>query len=113
MGAIAHFFESLNSHLSAFFASLSVHFISLCERFAYPVLSKFFLPINNFLAPIYQPYATITAITFFVGTMLWVGLYLREGYVNRGRPKRTWYTDLRIWTVVSMLPHVFVYFYFY
>ena len=96
-----------------FFVALHAGMVSICEKFFAPVLGVFFRPINTVLSPIYQPYATIVAITFFVGTMLWVGLYLKETYVNEGRPKQTWYTDLRLWTVVSMLPHVFVYIYFY
>lgn len=86
---------------------------SFCGDVFYPVLSKFFHPINDFLSPIYQPWATIIAVGFFLGTMLWVGLILRESYVNLGRPNKAWWTDLRLWTVISMLPHVFVYFYFY
>jgi hypothetical protein len=43
--------------------------------------------------------------------MVWVGLILNEKYVNRGRPFKSPWTDLRLWTVVSMLPHVLVYFY--
>lgn len=89
------------------------HIQAFCKIVFYPVLSKFFGPINDFLDPIYQPWATICAISFFVGTMLWVWFYLDESYVNLGRPAKAWYTDLRIWTIISMLPHVFVYFYFY
>lgn len=85
---------------------------AFCQTVFYPVLSKIFDPINSMLAPIYQPWATIAAITFFVGTMLWVWFYLGESYVNLGRPVKAWYTDLRVWTVISMLPHVFVYLYF-
>ncbi len=86
---------------------------AFCGKVFYPILNVFFAPINTLLAPIYKPWATIVAIGFFVGTMLWVGFVLRESYVNLGRPTKAWYTDLRLWTVISMLPHVFVYFYFY
>ena len=51
-------------------------------------------------------------MSFFVGTMIWVGVILKESYVNEGRPNKSIWTDLRLWTVVSMLPHVFVYWYF-
>ena len=44
--------------------------------------------------------------------MLWVGLLLNPKYVNRGRPYKSIWTDLRFWTVISMTPHVVVYFYF-
>lgn len=86
---------------------------AFCTAVFYPFLSRIFHPINDLLSPIYQPWATITAIGFFVGTMLWICLILKESYVNEGRPNKRWYSDLRLWTVLSMLPHVFVYFYFY
>lgn len=86
---------------------------AFCTAVFYPFLSRIFHPVNDFLAPIYQPWASITAIGFFVGTMLWVCLILKESYVNEGRPNKRWYSDLRLWTILSMLPHVFVYFYFY
>lgn len=78
----------------------------------YPILSPVFGPVNSFLAQFYQPYAMICAIGFFVGTMIWVGVILNERYVNRGRPSKSLWTDLRLWTVVSMIPHVIMYFYF-
>ncbi|HOD94193.1 MAG TPA: hypothetical protein PLZ53_10085 [Candidatus Hydrogenedentes bacterium] len=83
-----------------------------CAIIFYPILSKIFHPINHLLAPIYKPWATIAAMSFFVGTMIWVGVILKESYVNEGRPNKSIWTDLRLWTVVSMLPHVFVYWYF-
>jgi len=87
--------------------------IAFCKAVFYPVLHPILEPINTFLCSFYQPYATICAIGMFVGTMLWVCVYLNKSYVNRGRPYKTWWTDLRLWTVISMLPHVAVYFYFY
>lgn len=86
---------------------------AFCKVVFYPVLVRIFGPINAVLSPIYQPWATLAAILFFVGTMVWVCLYLRESYVNEGRPYKGWWADLRLWTIISMLPHVFVYFYFY
>lgn len=83
-----------------------------CKAVFYPILHPLFGPIDTFLANFYQPYASICAIGFFVGTMIWVGLILNSKYVNRGRPSNALWTDLRLWTVVSMLPHVLVYFYF-
>ena len=84
-----------------------------CSAYFYPILSKIFHPINTLLNPIYQPWATITAVCFFVGTMIWVCFFLKSSYVNEGCPKKRWFNDLRLWTVLSMLPHVFVYLYFY
>jgi hypothetical protein len=77
-----------------------------------PVLSKFFGPINTFLSSFFQPVATVCAIGMFIGTMIWVGVLLNSRYVNRGRPYKGIWSDLRLWTVISMLPHVLVYLYF-
>jgi len=110
MGA---FFTAINDWFSGQFGAFKSSFVQLCEVVFKPILIKFFGPINDFLTPIYQPWATITAICFFLGSMIWVAFVLKESYVNEGSTKKVWYTDLRIWTACSMLPHVFVYFYFY
>ena len=77
-----------------------------------PVVKPFFSPINNFLAEVYMPWAKICAIGLFLGAMAWVWFGMRKEYVNLGRPSKSLWTDLRIWTVLSMLPHIFVYLYF-
>ena len=107
------FLESINNWFVGLFSALGDAFVSLCETVFKPVLILFFGPINTILSPIYQPWATIIAIAFFLGAMIWVGFGLKASYVNLGRQNKAWYTDLRLWTVVSMLPHLFVYFYFY
>ncbi|MBI2426045.1 MAG: hypothetical protein HYV27_24690 [Candidatus Hydrogenedentes bacterium] len=76
------------------------------------ILNPIFHPVNDFLNQFYRPYAMIAALTLFIGAMLWVNLILKEEYVNKGRPVKAFYTDLRLWTIISMLPHVLVYFYF-
>lgn len=86
---------------------------AFCTKVFQPIFEPVFKPINEFLASFYQPWATIFAISFFISTMIWVGLILPERYVNVSRPNKSIWTDLRLWTVLSMLPHVFVYFYFY
>lgn len=98
--------------IAVFFISIDVAFVEFCVAVFQRPLRFLFAPIDALLNPIYQPWATIVAVGFFVAAMLWVGLILKESYVNLERPRIAWYTDLRIWTVVSMLPHVFVYFYF-
>jgi len=113
MQAINSFFTAINDWFVALFASVGEAFVALCTTIFKPVLFPFFDPINKFLAPIYQPWATIIAIGLFLGAMIWVGFVLKESYVNMGRPNQAWYSDLRIWTACSMIPHVFVYFYFY
>lgn len=113
MEAIDKFFTSVNDWFIALFAQIGDAWIALCTTVFKPVLILFFGPINDFLSPIYQPWATIVAVSYFVGTMIWVGFVLKESYVNLGRPNKAWYSDLRIWTAVSMLPHVLAYIYFY
>ena len=107
------FLESINNWFIEQFSAIGNAFVSLCEVTFKPILILFFGPINSMLAPIYQPWATIVAISFFVCAMIWVGFILKPSYVNMGRPNKAWYSDLRIWTACSMLPHLFVYFYFY
>ena len=77
-----------------------------------PPLKAFFHPIDDILATPYMPWARIVAIVFFVGTMVWVFVGLKREYVNLEAPSRHIWHDLRFWTILSMLPHVVVYFYF-
>lgn len=76
-----------------------------------PPLRAVFDPINNALAQVYMPWALIVALAFFIGLMVGVFLLRRE-YVNVDTPRDDTWHDLRLWTVVSMIPHVIVYFYF-
>jgi hypothetical protein len=85
---------------------------NFCKAHFYEYLYPIFKPIDTLLAKIHQPVFSICAVGLFVCTMIWVCFILREDYVNRGRPYKSVWTDLRIWTVLSMLPHVLVYFYF-
>ncbi len=53
--------------------------------------------------------ARVVTLSFFIGTMVWVFVGLRKEYVNLEAPSKRFYHDLRLWTVLSMLPHVIVY----
>lgn len=86
-------------------------FTNFCKAVFYPILAPVFHPINSFLNHVYQPYASICAVGLFVCAMIMVSLVLEEDYVNRGRPFTSLWTDLRLWTVLAMLPHCIVYFY--
>ncbi len=80
-------------------------------RIFFPIFDPVFSPINDWLSSFYMPWARIVTLALFVGTMLWV-YSLKKEYVNLDAPgKRFWY-DLRLWTVIAMLPHVIVYLYF-
>ncbi|GMV92227.1 MAG: hypothetical protein AMXMBFR82_20050 [Candidatus Hydrogenedentota bacterium] len=103
----------MGDYFGQLYDRMAVAVESFCAAVFKPVLGAFFGPINDLLSRIGQPWFTITAIGFFLGTMLWVWLYLGDSYVNLGRQRKSIWTDLRVWTVISMLPHIFVYFYFY
>lgn len=77
-----------------------------------PVAKPVFLPVNRFLATVYQPWAQIFALALFVGTMVWVCFLIKPEMLNSGRENKALWTDLRLWTIVSMVPHLFVYIYF-
>lgn len=77
-----------------------------------PIIGPIFRPISKFLEKTYQPWAKICALGLFIGTMLWVWGGMKKEYVNLGRTKESIWTDLRWWTIFSMLPHIIVYLYF-
>ncbi len=85
---------------------------AFCDKFFGPALRAVFVPINDALGMIPNGVAGYCGVGIFVLTMIWVGLLLNPKYVNRGRPYKSIWTDLRLWTVISMTPHVLVYFYF-
>ncbi len=76
-----------------------------------PLLRPIFQPIDSMLAQIPPIYWTLSAIGLFVATMVWVFM-LKKEYVCIDSPGRGLRYDLRVWTIVSMLPHVVVYLYF-
>lgn len=85
---------------------------NFCRVAFYPILSKFFVPIDHALGLLPNWLIPICGIGLFVCAMIWVGLILDPKYVNHGRPYKSIWSDLRLWTVISMTPHVLVYFYF-
>ena len=74
-------------------------------------LSRLFNPIDALLTPVPGIWWKISAVGLFVGAMIWV-FSLNRNYVDLDRPNRHVWTDLRVWTIVSMLPHVIVYLWF-
>jgi len=78
----------------------------------YPILAPIFHPIDNMLNALPNGLAGLCGVGLFVSAMIWVCLLLNNDYVNRGRPYKSVWTDLRLWTIISMTPHVLVYFYF-
>ena len=74
-------------------------------------LKLFFDPINEALAMVPPVWWKVCAVGLFVGAMLWV-FSLKKEYVNVDAPSNHWWYDLRLWTILSMLPHVCIYLYF-
>lgn len=77
-----------------------------------PVMKPLFAPLNNLMASVYQPWAQIFALGLFIGAMVWVCFFMSRDMLESGRENKAFWTDLRLWTVLSMLPHLFVYIYF-
>ena len=73
-----------------------------------PPLKAIFHPINDALENIYMPWARICAVGLFVLAIVWV-FTLRKEYVNLDAPRDVWYADLRIWTVIALIPHLLIY----
>ncbi len=86
-------------------------FSDMITRIFKPILEPVFTPIHNAIENIYEPWATIGALSIFIGAMIWVFL-LNKDYVNIDAPSKKFYHDLRFWTIASMIPHLIVYFYF-
>lgn len=91
--------------------------VDIFERFENWVTSTFHGPLSRVFDPIHSRLTLIpeiwwkmSAVSLFVGTMIWV-FALNRAYVDLDRPNRHTWTDLRLWTVVSMIPHVLVYLY--
>ena len=75
------------------------------------MLRAIFHPINDLFVPIPGPVWKVCAVGLFAAAMLWV-LLLRKEYVNLDAPRKSLWCDLRLWTVLSMLPHVVIYLWF-
>ena len=76
-----------------------------------PILRPIFNPLDGPLAATPPLVWTLSAVGLFVAAMVWV-VMLKKEYVNIDSPGDGPRYDLRIWTVISMLPHVIVYLYF-
>jgi hypothetical protein len=76
-----------------------------------PALKAVFHPIHDAISDVYMPWARICALGLFLLAMVWVYTLKRE-YVNLDAPNKKWYYDLRLWTIISMVPHLIVYLYF-
>lgn len=73
-------------------------------------LTTLFYPTNAALGALDNPFIwKVCAVGMFFATMVWV-FTLKKEYVNLNAPRKNIFYDLRLWTIVSMLPHVLIYF---
>ena len=87
-------------------------FYTRLGAFTDTLFAPVFDPVNRFLAGYYEPWAQIVTVLYFVGAWVWVAFILKKEYVNLSCPYKTRLADLRFWTLVAMLPTMFVYLYF-
>ena len=104
-------FESFNASLGAHMENMSNAFSDAITYVFKRPLSFIFDPINNFFNAHYLPWASLFSIGLFVAGIVWV-FTLKKDYVNLDAPGKGILYDLRLWTVVSMTPHIIVYLYF-
>ena len=82
---------------------------SIDSMFSAP-LALLFGPVNIFLSAIDNPFlAKACAAALFILPMFGVYFLLKKEYVNLDSPGKQWYFDLRLWTIFSMMPHIFFY----
>ena len=75
-----------------------------------PTLRTIFKPTNDIFTAIPEAsvsfVSTESAVLLFQLAVVW---FLKPEYVNVDRPNKRFWTDLRLWTILSMLPHMYIY----
>jgi hypothetical protein len=77
-----------------------------------PTMKTIFAPTNNVFT--YVPKEAVPFVSTECAVMLFqlaiVGvLFLNPRYVNIDRPNNRFWNDLRLWTILSMVPHMYIY----
>jgi len=73
-----------------------------------PPLKSLHEPIDNWLGSLPMSVAMACAIGLFVLAGIWVWT-LRADFIFRGAPDRSRWRDLRIWSMIVLLPYITVY----
>lgn len=81
------------------------------ETFSGP-LQSIFHPIDGLFTGANPSVYKFFAVGLFVSTILWVMFILKKEYVNIDQPKKGLIYDLRLWTLISMSPHMIIYWIF-
>ena len=73
------------------------------------MMHSFFSPVDTVLSS-FDPWTyKFFAVGLFLVTILWVMFILKKDYVNVDQPRKGILFDLRLWTFLSMLPHMIIY----
>jgi hypothetical protein len=83
-------------------------FCEFLRRLLGPPLKSFHEPIDQWLGSLPMSVAMACAIGLFVVAGAWVWTLRRE-FIFRGAPDQKWWRDLRIWSMVVLLPYIGVY----
>ena len=73
-----------------------------------PILRDLLGPLDRFLAELSPNVGRVCAVTFFIIAAIWA-VRLKKEYVYLGAPDTAPWRDLRIWTVVFLVPYVVIY----
>lgn len=73
------------------------------------VLSTIFRPVDWVFADAPPWLFKFFAVGLFVATICWVMFFLKKEYVNLDQPRKGVLYDLRLWTLISMAPHMIIY----
>jgi len=73
-----------------------------------PPLKSLHEPIDNWLGSLPMSVAMACAVGLFVLAGIWVWT-LRADFIFRGAPDRSRWRDLRIWSMVVLLPYIAIY----
>ncbi len=94
--------------MGEWYANISERFHNAINDTFGPLLRPMSQQVDALVGDIYMPWARICAVGLFAIAAIWV-FSLRPEYVNLDAPRKAWYTDLRLWTLLAMLPHIVVY----
>jgi len=73
-----------------------------------PPLKSLHKPLDDWLGSLPMSVAVACAISLFVVAGIWVWTLRRE-FIFRGAPDQKWWRDLRIWSMVVLLPYIAIY----
>jgi len=73
-----------------------------------PPLKSLHEPIDHWLSSLPMSVAMACAVSLFVLAGIWVWT-LRADFIFRGAPDRRRWRDLRIWSMVVLLPYIAIY----